>query len=353
MLARHASTSVTGQTAWVEALSPWPEEFGLDRMRALLRDLGDPQRAYPSIHVVGTNGKSTAARTIAALLRAEGLRAGVYTSPHVSGWSERIQVDGNDVDFERAVERVRPHAEGATQFEVLTAAALTEFREQSVDVAVVEAGLGGRLDATNLIDARVVLLTNVALEHTDVLGETREAIAREKLAVVKPGAIAVLGEPEWAELLPDNEVRTGGGREAAAAFLDRPLGREAEISLPGRLEWRGPDELWDGAHNPAGLDWLLERLPKRDWTVVASILSDKDAEAMLERLGRAGRTLIATRSSNARALDGKELARRAEPYFDRVESDDDPHSALRRARGAGPVLVTGSLYLLADLSRAD
>ncbi|TMK34964.1 MAG: hypothetical protein E6G32_12610 [Actinobacteria bacterium] len=344
---------MTGQTAWVEALSPWPEEFGLDRMRALLRDLGDPQRAYPSIHVVGTNGKSTAARTIAALLRAEGLRAGVYTSPHVSGWSERIQVDGNDVDFERAVERVRPHAEGATQFEVLTAAALTEFREQSVDVAVVEAGLGGRLDATNLIDARVVLLTNVALEHTDVLGETREAIAREKLAVVKPGAIAVLGEPEWAELLPDNEVRTGGGREAAAAFLDRPLGREAEISLPGRLEWRGPDELWDGAHNPAGLDWLLERLPKRDWTVVASILSDKDAEAMLERLGRAGRTLIATRSSNARALDGKELARRAEPYFDRVESDDDPHSALRRARGAGPVLVTGSLYLLADLSRAD
>ena len=333
MLARHASTSVTGQTAWVESLSPWPEEFGLDRMRALLRDLGDPQRAYPSIHVVGTNGKSTAARTIAALLRAEGLRAGVYTSPHVSGWSERIQVDGNDVDFERAVERVRPHAEGATQFEVLTAAALTEFREQSVDVAVVEAGLGGRLDATNLIDARVVLLTNVALEHTDVLGETREAIAREKLAVVKPGAIAVLGEPEWAELLPDNEVRTGGGREAAAAFLDRPLGREAEISLPGRLEWRGPDELWDGAHNPAGLDWLLERLPKRDWTVVASILSDKDAEAMLERLGRAGRTLIATRSSNARALDGKELARRAEPYFDRVESDDDPHSALRRARG--------------------
>jgi len=353
VLARHASTSVTGQTAWVEALSPWPEEFGLDRMRALLRDLGDPQRAYPSIHVVGTNGKSTAARSIAALLRAEGLRAGVYTSPHVSGWSERIQVDGNDVDFERAVERVRPHAEGATQFEVLTAAALTEFREQSVDVAVVEAGLGGRLDATNLIDARVVLLTNVALEHTDVLGETREAIAREKLAVVKPGAIAVLGEPEWAELLPDNEVRTGGGREAAAAFLDRPLGREAEISLPGRLEWRGPDELWDGAHNPAGLDWLLERLPKRDWTVVASILSDKDAEAMLERLGRAGRTLIATRSSNARALDGKELARRAEPYFDRVESDDDPHSALRRARGAGPVLVTGSLYLLADLSRAD
>src|SRR2546421_1578995 len=345
-----AVSSTLSPTRWIESLTPWPAEFGLARMRALLRDLGDPQKAYPSIHVVGTNGKGTATRTIEALLAAEGLNVGAYYSPHVRTWSERIRVGEEEADFERAVARVRPHAEGATQFEVLTAAALTEFREQRVDVAVVEAGLGGRLDATNVIEARVVLLTNVSLEHTDVLGDTREAIAREKLAVVKPGAIAVLGEPEWAELLPDNEVRAGGAREAAAAFLDRPLGREAEISLPGRLEWRGPDELWDGAHNPAGLDWLLERLPRRDWVVVASILSDKDSEAMLERLGRAGRTLIATRSSNPRALDGKELARRAEPYFDRVESDNDPHSALRRARGAGPLLVTGSLYLLADLS---
>src|SRR5439155_19221373 len=118
-------------------------------------------------------------------------------------------------------------------------------------------------------------------------------------------------------------------------------------------EWRDPDELWDGAHNPAGLDWLLERLPERGWVVVASILSDKDVPAMLERLARIGRTLIATRSSNPRAFDEKELARRAEPYFDRVEFDPDPHNALRRARRNGPVLVTGSLYLLADLSRDD
>src|SRR2546430_10389914 len=134
--------------AWIESLSPWPVDgFGLERMHVLLAALGHPERAYPSIHVVGTNGKSTATRTIAALLGAEGLRPGAYTSPHVSGWGERIQVDGNDVDFERAVERVRPHAEDATQFEVLTAAALTEFREQGVDVAVIEAGLGGRLHA--------------------------------------------------------------------------------------------------------------------------------------------------------------------------------------------------------------
>jgi dihydrofolate synthase / folylpolyglutamate synthase len=347
-------SSTLSAVSWIESLSPWPEEFGLERMRKLLRDLGDPQRAYPSIHVVGTNGKGTATRTIEELLTREGLRVGAYYSPHVRSWSERIRVAGDEADFERAVERVRPHAEGATQFEVLTAAAVKEFAEQRVDVAVIEAGLGGRHDATNVVDARVVLLTNVSLEHTDVLGETREAIAREKLAVAGTDATVVLGEPEWAPLVRGRDVRTGGAGEAAAAFLGRPtLGGEVDVGLPGRFEWRGPDELWDGAHNPAGLDWLLERLPRRDWTVVASILSDKPLDAMLRRLSRAGRTLIATRSSNPRSLAEKELASRAEPYFDRVESDPDPRGALDRARARPPVLVTGSLYLLADLSRED
>jgi len=340
-------SSTLSATNWVESLSPWPEEFGLERMRALLRDLGEPQREYPSIHVVGTNGKSSATRTIAALLQAEGLCVGAYTSPHVAGWSERIQVDGRDSDFERTVERVRPHAEGATQFEVLTAAALAEFREQAVDVAVVEAGLGGRLDATNVIDARVVLLTNVSLEHTDVLGDTREAIAREKLAVAKPGAVVVLGEPEWTRLVPGT---VGGAKEAAEAFLGRAIERAVAVSLPGRLEWRGPDELWDGAHNPAGLDWLLARLPDRDWIVVASILREKDVGAMLERLARAGRTLVATTSSSPRALDPRELGQRAKLYFERVEVEPQSEEALRVARSLGPTLVTGSLYLLADLA---
>jgi dihydrofolate synthase/folylpolyglutamate synthase len=256
------------------------------------------------------------------------------------------------VDFERAVERVRPHAEGATQFEVLTAAALAEFREREIDVAVVEAGLGGRLDATNVIDASVVLLTNVALEHTDVLGNTRDAIAREKLAVARPHATLVVGEPEWARLGSDpGRVRIGGAREAAEAFLGRRIDREVDVHLPGRLEWRSEDEVWDGAHNPAGLEFQARQLPERDWVVVASILADKDVDAMLLRLGRTGRTLLVTRSSNSRALDEMELARRAEPYFDRVETYRDPQEALRRARALGPVLVTGSLYLLADLSR--
>lgn len=337
---------------WVAGLSPWPEEFGLDRIRALLADLGDPQLAYPSIHVVGTKGKSTATRTIEELLRAEGLRVGAYLSPHVSGWSERIRVDGEEAELERALARVRPHAAGATQFEVLTAAALAEFADEEVDVAVVEAGLGGRHDATNVVDARVVLLTNVGLEHTEVLGGTRDAIAREKLAVARPGSTVVLGEPEWAPLVPDSRVVPGGAREAAAAFLGHAVEHEVEVALPGRLEWRGAD-LWDGAHTPEAVDWLLARLPRRFDALCVSILADKDAGAMLARLAAAAPTLVATRSENARALPAAELAVRAAGHFARVEAVEDPIEALARAHElAGPdggVLVTGSLYLLADL----
>src|SRR4051812_35636500 len=145
------SSTPSRATDWVAALSPWPEEFGLDRMRALLAELDDPQLAYPAVHVVGTNGKSTTTRMAAALLRDAGLRVGAYTSPHVAGWGERLDTDANG--FERAVRRVRAPAErlGATQFEVLTAAALADFAERDVEAAVVEAGLGGRLDATNVL----------------------------------------------------------------------------------------------------------------------------------------------------------------------------------------------------------
>src|ERR671935_1943625 len=140
-----AASSMPSLAEWLESLSPWPAEFGLGRMRALLAELGQPERAYPAIHVVGTNGKSTVTRRAAAFLEREGLRTGAYTSPHVSGWSERIQVGGEDADLERALQRVRRPAErlAATQFEVLTAAALAEFAAAEVNVAVVEAGLGG------------------------------------------------------------------------------------------------------------------------------------------------------------------------------------------------------------------
>jgi len=343
--------------AWLASLSPWPVEgFGLDRMRALLAALGDPQLAYEAVHVVGTNGKSTATRTIEALLLADGLHVGATISPHVRFWSERITIGSEEADIERALARVRPDAErlAATQFEAITAAALAAFADAEVDAAVVEAGLGGRLDATNVLRARVVLLTNVSPEHTEVLGETVEEIAREKLAVVHPRSIVVLSDNLFAELVPPHrETRLGGAREAAEAFAGHAIAADPKVRLPGRLE-RRDGEIRDGAHNPAGVRWLVDRLPPADYTIVCSILADKDADAILAELARVGARLVATQSSNARALPAAELVHRASPYFATVEAVDDPAAALAHAHALGePVLVTGSLYLLADLAAAE
>ena len=347
--------AATTTLEWLEALSPWPTDgFGLERIRALLALLGNPQRSYPAVHVVGTKGKSTAARSIAATLRTDaGLTSAAYTSPHVSGWHERLETD--EAGFEAAVERVRRESEavGATQFEVLTAAALTDFAARGVEAAVVEAGLGGRHDATNVVDARVVLLTNIGLEHTEVLGSTRTAIAAEKLAVAHAAETVILPDTEFARLVPAGEVRLGGAREAVEAFLERPVEQLFEAALPGRLEFRANGEVRDGAHTPDAVDWLLARLPAPGrYVVVASILVDKDVDGILERLARAGSMLVATRSSNERSLPPAEIAERAGRWFAAVEAVDDPRAALGRARElGGPVLVTGSLYLLADLSR--
>jgi len=339
-------------------------------MRALLRELGEPQERFPAIHVVGTNGKSTTTRLTEALLLDAGLSVGSYLSPHVRGWSERIRVDGEEADFEAAVTAVRPAAEslGATQFEAITAAGLLAFAAAEVDVAVVEAGLGGRHDATNVLVTRVVVLTSVALDHMDVLGDTREAIAAEKLAVVHPGSTVVLSEEEWRELAAENGaaavVLTGRSNlalaiAAAESFLGRPVDPHAadDVELPGRLERRGehPLEIWDGAHNLAGIGWLLPRLPSAPrWTVVCSILRDKRPGMMLEALSVLGPTLVATESTNGRALPAAELAALASGHFERVETEPEPTAARARAvELAGPggaLLVTGSLYLLADLS---
>jgi dihydrofolate synthase / folylpolyglutamate synthase len=355
--------------AWLESLSPWPEEFGLGRMHALLGELGDPQRAFPAVHVVGTNGKTTTTRLAEALLAGEGLAVGAYTSPHVVSWAERIRVHGEEADLEAALGRVRAAAEtlGATQFEVLTATAFAEFAAAQVDVAVVEAGLGGRHDATNVLSAPVVVLTNVGLDHTDVLGETREAIAREKLAVTTQRATVVLGEPEWeaaARAAGAESVVVAGSSNLALAIAaaESLIGRQVdpsvagEVRLPGRVEHvsEAPLEIWDGAHNLAGVGWLLARLPARRYVIVASILEDKDADGMLAALSALGDTFVATASGNPRALPADELAGRAQGHFAEVKIAPDPRKALRVGREAvgedGALLVTGSLYLLADLA---
>jgi dihydrofolate synthase/folylpolyglutamate synthase len=234
-----------------------------------------------------------------------------------------------------------------------------------VDVAVVEAGLGGRHDATNVLRSPVQVLTNVALEHTDVLGTTREAIAAEKLAVVQPGATVVLGEPEWEELARENGadmvIVTARSNlalaiAAAEAFLGRPVDGHVDVRLPGRLERRSeePLEIWDGAHNLGGVGYILARLPSARYVMVVSILADKDVDGMLAALSALGDRLVATSSSNARALSAADLAERARPYFGHVEAIEDPREALAHARSSGePVLVIGSLYLLADLAKDE
>ena len=203
----------------------------------------------------------------------------------------------------------------------------------------------------------------------DVLGETREAIAAEKLAVVQPGCTIVLGEPEWRELAEENGasavVVTGRSNlamaiAAAESFLGRPVDPHAadDVVLPGRLERRGDDplEIWDGAHNLAGIGWLLPRLPAAPggWVVVCSILRDKRPGMMLEALSVLGPALVATESSSGRVLPVAELAALASAHFERVEAESEPTAARARAvelaGPAGALLVTGSLYLLADLS---
>ena len=228
---------MSGDLDWLAGLSPWPEDgFGLDRMNELLAALGDPQLRYPAVHVVGTNGKSTATVTIEQMLLARGARRSARPSrpmcdrgPSASGSAAR------EADLSAALRRIRPAAEAvrATQFETITAAAFAAFAAAEVDVAVVEAGLGGRYDATNVLRSRVVLLTNVGLEHTDVLGETIEEIATEKLAVVHTDdTVVVLPDDTLTALVPRGKVVVGGAREAAAAFVGHPVERDRRRRAP-------------------------------------------------------------------------------------------------------------------------
>ena len=215
--------------------------FGLDRMRRMMTALGSPEQRFESIHVVGTNGKSSTTRMIAAILERHGLRTGAYTSPHLVSYTERVQIGERDLDSDafagaiaraaRAAEHVNHTLSGddhVTQFELLTAAALWAMAEREVQVAVVEAGLGGRYDATSVIDSRVTVLTNVGLEHTRWLGPTVRDIAEEKLAVLRPGTTLVLGGELAPEALAVAE-RVAGEQDARIV----PAGGASVDGSPG------------------------------------------------------------------------------------------------------------------------
>ena len=375
-------------------------KFGLERMRRVLTALGSPQQAFRSIHVVGTNGKSSTVRMAAAILEAHGIRTGAYLSPHLSSFAERIRIGDADLDpdaFGAAVERAAMAAakvdrtlsggERVTQFELLTAAAFSELAERGVEAAVVEAGLGGRHDATNVLAAPVAVLTNVGLEHTRWLGPTITDIAREKLAVVAPGSTLVVGEldPEAeAEVAkvdarvvhadPDDGVPFTGfqranfsvARAATGAFLGSPLDEAAvlraasSLTVPGRFQVvaDAPLTIFDGAHNPSGVvalaSALRDAVGEKPLVAVLSVLDDKDAAGMLRELVPLASGAVFTASRNPRALSPATLS----SLWDQLggpaaEIEGDPRAAVERAQALageeGAVVATGSIYLVADL----
>jgi len=387
--------------------------FGLDRMRRLMTTLDQPERRYDTIHVVGTNGKSSTTRMIAAILQRHGLRVGAYLSPHLVSFAERIRVDDRDVEphaFAHAVERAahaaalvdrrQPADDRVTQFEALTAAAYSELAAREIDVAVIEAGLGGRWDATNVIPSTVQVLTSVGLEHTRWLGPTVRDIAREKLAVVRDGGVLVVGaglhpdaleeahaaaERRGARLVqapadPGVEVAAPGvfqqrnfalARAVAQAYLEAS-GRALElahvraaagaVTVPGRLQVvaHEPLTLLDGAHNAEGVAALAESLPQltagRRLVAVVSVLEDKDAAGMLRTLLPHCERVVCTRNQNPRALPPATLASLcAQLDGPPCDLESEPRRALARAReqagAGGVVLATGSIYLVADLLR--
>ncbi len=387
-------------------------------MRDLAARLGNPEARFRAVHVTGTKGKGTVSALIAAALARAGIRTGLYTSPHVERVHERIRVDGLEVDddlladgLERALSardaavRERTDAEDSTWFDVITAAAFLCFARRGCAFAVVEVGIGGRLDSTNVVRGEVCVITNIDLEHTQVLGDTRGKIAREKAGILKPGCTLVSGVglaaevPELDEarvviedaaraldvavLRPASHGRTLLERNAALAelVLDE-LGRRGVAGaggerlsrshldaraidaarLPGRqeLRWIGATPvLIDGAHVASSIAALLDeagadpRLPRRAPIVILALGRDKDAEAVLKTLrGRADRLVCTTATSGPlRAADT--LAEQALGMGLDAETASDPARALAKAvqlaGDGGWVLATGSFHLAGAL----
>jgi dihydrofolate synthase / folylpolyglutamate synthase len=393
---------------YLDSLEPIGWKLGLERMHRLCTMLGMPQHRFGSIHVVGTNGKSSVTRMTAALLEAHGVTAGACVSPHPSRWSERVLIRGEEIgqaefavavartaEAAETVDRALEEGEAVTQFEVATAAAFVAFAAAHLDVAVIEAGLGGRLDATNTIPSRVTVLTSVGLDHTEWLGETELEIAAEKLAVLRDATTLVLGRvsPEvralaertaaerGAELVEAGEdVRLAApgafqrrnfalAMAAAEAYLSAAPGapgldpaRVAEVAatltVPGRLELLSvePPTFVDVAHNPDGARALAESLPEvagGPAIAVIAVLADKDAAGIVAALAPALDRAVCTQlpAGGRPSTPASELVAACEAAGLPAEAEPDFAAAVARARALAvqaraTVLVTGSHYVL-------
>ena len=388
---------------------------GTERINLLLEQLDNPQRGLRSVHLVGTNGKSSTARFTAAILAAHGVVAGAYVSPHLIGFEERVllPVPGlsgprpcSDIQFADAVaevatavdvidSRLEP-GDMVTQFEIVTAAAFLLFRACGVEVAVVEAGLGGRHDATNVLEPGVVALTPVGLDHQQWLGDSIELIAAEKLAVVGPGdqlVVAAVVDVRLEGLIESAAQQAGrphlrsasnpsvavelaatgsfqlGNFALAEACVTALLGRceqqalasaAANVVVAGRLQRiaSGPDVWLDCAHNPHGVTTVVKELEAiaagREVTAVVGVLADKDAQGIAAAMLDNVKAVIATTPDNLRALAADAMAAElvAAGHQD-VRTEADPRAALEQAKQlagtGGVVFATGSVHLVGDL----
>ena len=414
---------MTDPLAYLFGLEQFGIKFGLENIRALLASLGHPERAFPTIHVAGTNGKGSVAAMIDAALGGAGRRTGRYTSPHLVDVTERFVIDGHPVAaaaLAETIARLRDRIEALraagvldvqpTFFEVTTAAAFELFREAGVDVATIEVGLGGRLDATNVVAPLVAVITSIAFDHEQYLGHSLREIAEEKAGIIKPGVPVVVGRvaPEadaaiaaiarergagliraWdgvaAEPLDDGAVRLrtpardygevrlalagahqvgnavvavraletleARGLRVPAAAIVRGL---AEVSWPGRLDVRrfpdGRELLLDAAHNPAGAEALASYLTASGGRrpLVFAAMRDKDVTGMLRALLPAVGALVVTRASNARAADPASIAELARAIAPAlpVEVVEHPRDALVAAWRLGPRIVVAGSIFL-------
>jgi dihydrofolate synthase/folylpolyglutamate synthase len=375
------------------------DKHDLEGITALLAALGDPQRRFRSVHVAGTNGKGSVCALIERALREAGRRTGLFTSPHLVDFRERIRVGGRWADqawLERRIERYAALPEGRdrTFFEVCTALAFEWFAEQRIEIAVVEVGLGGRLDCTNVLAPEVCVITSIGLDHTEILGDTLEAIAAEKAGIIKPGVPVVVGAmPEAARAVVERTARergapiaripepdagdaadtlAGANRATAVAALAALGGRGIAIPAgaiarglaaarwPGRLGQapREPRLWWDGAHNESGVRHLAALWAgsgrAAPAVLVLALSKDKDAAAILRALreGFPGARLIATRSRSERALEPAALAALAATAGFTAEALPDVRTAVARgldlAGSDGMVLLTGSLFAVGE-----
>jgi dihydrofolate synthase/folylpolyglutamate synthase len=390
--------------AYLAGLQPLAMRFGLDRMVRALDALGHPERHFPVLHVGGTNGKGSTCAMAAAALAAEGHRVGLYTSPHLVRFNERIEVAGTpigDAALEACIEEVRRacpwhergvEADRLTYFEVATLAGLLHFAREGVGAAVVEVGLGGRFDATNAIVPKVTVIARIGLDHTQLLGDTVEQIAFEKAGIFKagvpavvhgrqpPGALETLRAEALRRAAPfvvaaadyAGEVALPGPHQRGNAALAEAALRElrgagvrvgdeaiaagiAGARWPGRLEQLG-GVLLDGAHNPDGAAALAVALralhPGRPVELVFGVLADKDHHRMLDVLVPAVRRLHVVAPLTPRGRAATETARAAAERGAEAHVHATVGEALDCARrSAGPdglVCVAGSLYLVGE-----